>query len=421
MSYKYEDFLEWPVKQLQGYLSVRGLNTSGRHVELVARSFSAMELKLPIIQSEEEQRLQLQKDYLDKCDLLELPDPFSFLEQSTEDLTKWPLLDTGHIFSYILKNREFNTDYIGKYKDQKAYSYFDSGFVGQILCYNYVLAERNVVILFANVRASMSIHTEKRLWVAVDVKNVKDPKILSADCSCMAGANECCNHVIAVLYKIQYANAKGFISPACTEKACQWNKSSKKEIEPQRIRDIIVRKKTASKEGNVEGSREELRMKALNEFDPRREFHRQTSDQQKHVFFQNIEEVNKSAVLFKSLDKRVQEIDISNLTIDCCVSRTLEHDFGGQDTLTHSFLSNLHMTEASILKVEKETLGQSDNKLWFDMRRGRLTASKLHDYYTKISAISKSHNKKGIKTTPMVADIIYGAKKNKHSCIKLWQ
>ena len=116
--------------------------------------------------------------------------------------------------------------------------------------------------------------TEKRLWVTVDVKNVKDPKILSADYSCMARANECCNHVIAVLYKIQYANTKGFISTACTEKACQWNKSSKKGIEPQRIRDIIVRKKTASKEGNVEGSREELRMKALNEFDPRREFRR---------------------------------------------------------------------------------------------------------------------------------------------------
>ena len=67
------NFLEWPVKQLQGYLSVRGLNTSERHVELVARYFSAMELKLPFIQSEEEERLQSQKNYFDKCDLLELP------------------------------------------------------------------------------------------------------------------------------------------------------------------------------------------------------------------------------------------------------------------------------------------------------------------------------------------------------------
>ena len=29
--------------------------------------------------------------------------------------------------------KEFDREYIGKYKDQKAYSYFDSGFLGEIL------------------------------------------------------------------------------------------------------------------------------------------------------------------------------------------------------------------------------------------------------------------------------------------------
>ena len=51
----YEDFLELSVKQLTGCLSVRGLNTSGRKVELIARAFAAMELKLDIIQSSESQ------------------------------------------------------------------------------------------------------------------------------------------------------------------------------------------------------------------------------------------------------------------------------------------------------------------------------------------------------------------------------
>ena len=45
----YEDFLELFVKQLTDYLSVRDLNTSGRKVELIARAFAAMELKLDII------------------------------------------------------------------------------------------------------------------------------------------------------------------------------------------------------------------------------------------------------------------------------------------------------------------------------------------------------------------------------------
>ena len=56
----YEDFLELSFKQLTDYLSVRGLNTSGRKVELIARAFAAMELKLDIIQSSESQSNLLQ-------------------------------------------------------------------------------------------------------------------------------------------------------------------------------------------------------------------------------------------------------------------------------------------------------------------------------------------------------------------------
>ena len=60
---KYENFLELSIHQLTGYLSVRGLNTSGVKVELVARAFAAMELKIPINQSSEEQLRELTQRY----------------------------------------------------------------------------------------------------------------------------------------------------------------------------------------------------------------------------------------------------------------------------------------------------------------------------------------------------------------------
>ena len=41
----------------------------------------------------------------------------------------------GNIFAFILHKKDFNTDYIGKYKDQKAYLYFDSVFVGPVFIY----------------------------------------------------------------------------------------------------------------------------------------------------------------------------------------------------------------------------------------------------------------------------------------------
>ena len=44
-----------------------------------------------------------------------------------------PKVNLGNIFEYILRMKEFDKEYMGKFKDQKAYSYFDSGFVGSIL------------------------------------------------------------------------------------------------------------------------------------------------------------------------------------------------------------------------------------------------------------------------------------------------
>ena len=52
---KYEDFFDLSIKDLTNYLAVRGLNTSGRKVELVARALAAFELKMIIIASSEEQ------------------------------------------------------------------------------------------------------------------------------------------------------------------------------------------------------------------------------------------------------------------------------------------------------------------------------------------------------------------------------
>ena len=43
-------------------------------------------------------------------------------------MTTWPALDLGKVFSFILSKKEFDSDYVGKYKLCKAYSYFVSGF-----------------------------------------------------------------------------------------------------------------------------------------------------------------------------------------------------------------------------------------------------------------------------------------------------
>jgi len=58
--------------------------------------------------------------------------------------------------------------------------------------------------------------------------------------SCTAGYSKCSNHVIALLYKIEFAGEDGFIDPSCTERACSWNNSSNKDIQPKRVQDMLI-------------------------------------------------------------------------------------------------------------------------------------------------------------------------------------
>ena len=63
------------IKDLTNYLSVRGLNTSGGIVELVAMAIAAFELKMNIIVSSEKQRLKLESDYQEMLSKHGLVDP----------------------------------------------------------------------------------------------------------------------------------------------------------------------------------------------------------------------------------------------------------------------------------------------------------------------------------------------------------
>ena len=129
-------------------------------IELVARANSAAEMDLPMILSSADLTKNLEEEYskrLREFNILDLRNIEK--ELRVDDLTVWPKVNLGNIFEYILRMKEFDKEYIGKYKDQKAYSYFDSGFVWQILVSK--INEGTKIALFCSVQGSMSIHNEK--------------------------------------------------------------------------------------------------------------------------------------------------------------------------------------------------------------------------------------------------------------------
>ena len=87
-------------------------------------------------------------------------------------------------------------EYIGRYNDQKAYSYWDSAFVGPI-CICETRIKKSHVFLYSSVKASQAMTDVKEVWISIHKKSQTENQILCAWCSCMARAYEKRNHVIA--------------------------------------------------------------------------------------------------------------------------------------------------------------------------------------------------------------------------------
>jgi hypothetical protein len=76
-----------------------------------------------------------------------------------------------------------------------------------------------------------------------------------------------------------------------------------------------------------------------------------------------------------------------------------------------TLLKKLCFSEKECAAVERCTRNQSNSKEWIEHRKGRLTASKHHEYYTKINTIMKTRIPVTPKTTPLVSNLLCQDKK----------
>ena len=147
----------------------------------------------------------------------------------------------------------------------------------------------------------MSIHNKNEVWAVA----IPHGMIITKWCFCMMRASTCCNHVIALLYKVEYANANNFCSPTCASIPYGWNKSITKIIEPEMISEIAVRKKMRSSMGDKPKDTvpcEEKRMQEFNLFDPQTNIHRNVTGERLSEFFYSLSLSSPAAILFKSIE-----------------------------------------------------------------------------------------------------------------------
>ena len=152
-----------------------------------------MELNIDVIETAEEQKKKFKQSFTDKLKASNLIDPNSLLMENRKDLVaEGPSITIGSIFSFILKTKYFDSEYISKYKVQKAFSFFDCGFVSSIWYFRF---KKMFVCIFQSVWLA-KINEKRKRWIPFSNNG-----IISDWCLCMAGAFKACNHVITPFIK----------------------------------------------------------------------------------------------------------------------------------------------------------------------------------------------------------------------------
>ena len=122
----YEDFYRLEYKFLKKLLKCTGVATSGySKMELIASRFQVLKWIYKLlcqVQNIKSLRLEITINSFRSAPVTE----------RINNIYDWPRINLG-LFYHVLKARDYQRDYIGCYNDEKACSYFDIGFINEIL------------------------------------------------------------------------------------------------------------------------------------------------------------------------------------------------------------------------------------------------------------------------------------------------
>ena len=165
----YQEFASNTIGNLKDFFSARGLAYTCSKQQLVSRCFVAWESKTPLKFTEQQQLSRLQTEYDTRLKEANIDDPRSFKDEAwSSDVKNWPTVDLGQICSFVLSRKEQDMDFVVHYKTQKAYSYYQSGFVDTI----YFTSLNGTKVVNSRVSPSQSIRIEAHdVWIALNKRH----------------------------------------------------------------------------------------------------------------------------------------------------------------------------------------------------------------------------------------------------------
>lgn len=355
--------------------------------------------------TEHEER-KLLVEYLNKLNLYDsdsvdqkmLPDPLEIVRDSwmseSQGIFNWPSLYYHDIAKYIEHLAPtFISQLENEYKLGKAYRYFSCEFVREIFYFD--LINTDLCILKSKVIPCQRVNNKPYdVWVILQKDTVDKPggNILSAYCTCTAGLQGSCNHIVGMLFRVESAVATGATRPSKTSVGCQWNipSGSKVLLKPTKAEELFFTKSkyTASK---TKFSKQKSAKLHLNKYKPSLHPKHKNELKNEHEIRNKLFGIISSDIKNSSLAEVMygKRATSNKTTCDLPPPLTLLVTNLASHINMSNVLTHLHLSQEECNAVENATHTQSLNPMWYEQRKGRLTASKFYRICTRADTTLK--------------------------------
>lgn len=280
------------------------------------------------------------------------------------DWYNWPEVEYPDIYNYLIETPSlFTRESLKAYKSLDGYRMYSDGWVNRIR----VLTKKDVTnpdIFMATclVRHSQSVSAAPlKPWVGVK----KTGCILVAHCTCMAGLGEACSHVAGLLFTLE-ANTKVKLQTACTSLPCSWLPPTFQDVTYEPISNINFSVTGGATKTDAPSDVKE------------------PSDLEKKTFFMALSKTSGKPAVLSLVSEHCEPY--VPLVESGKIPRPLTSLFN-PDYLSLSYpdllvkcedvYDSYRVTEEHVKVIEKVTKTQSQSKIWYQQRAGRVTASRL--------------------------------------------